>query len=38
MALHASGLGHNLLLGDGKVKLHFEKKRGFHNDNATEPA
>jgi beta-glucanase (GH16 family) len=26
-----------LLLGDGVVKLHFEKKRGFHNDSQEKP-
>jgi beta-glucanase (GH16 family) len=26
----------NLILGGGVVKLHFEKKRGFHNDNPNE--
>ena len=28
----------NLLVGGGLVKLHFEKRRGFHNDNANQPA
>lgn len=27
----------NLLLGGGVIKLHYEKKRGFHNDDPTQP-
>jgi len=27
----------NVLLGDGVIKLHYEKKRGFHNDDPKKP-